>query len=91
MVTRKKTGRRRRAVTRSGRKRTAVGVRGAGQQDGQGPNLLRLLRADVLTARGARTLSAAILNWIEQLAGREVDTLISVRRRLGRKPNCWLI
>jgi hypothetical protein len=91
MVTRKKTGRRRRTITRPGRKRSVRRVRSARQQADQGPNLRRLLRADVLTASGARSLGATSLNRIEQLSDRDVGTLINVRKRVGRRPNCWLI
>jgi hypothetical protein len=91
MATRKKTARRRRATARTATRRRARSVRAARQQDGQGPNLTRLLRADVLTLRGARSLSATSLSRIEQLSSRDVNTLISVRKRVGRKPNCWLI
>ncbi len=91
MATRKKAARRRRATTRTATRRTARTVRAVRQQADQGPNLTRLLRADVLTARGARSLGATSLNQIERLSRRDVDTLISVRKRVGRKPNCWLI
>jgi hypothetical protein len=100
MVTRKKTARRRRTITRRGRKRSVrrLGRRrsvrrvgGAKQQVGQGPNLGRLLRADVLTARGARSMDATMLNRIEQLSTRVIDALIEARKRVGRRPNCWLI
>jgi hypothetical protein len=91
MVTRKKTARRGRTTTRTGRTRTAGTGRAARQLNGEGPNLTRLLRADVLTRRCADRLSALNVNAIERLSAREVETLISLRRRLGRKVNCWLI
>jgi hypothetical protein len=99
MVTRKKTARRRRATRRTGTRRSVrtrtrrsvTGARPPRQQADFGPNLTRLLRADVLTARCARSLSRMILDRIEELSDRDVNTLISVRRRVGRKLNCWLI
>lgn len=79
----------RRSVTRS---RTATGARGVRQGPaGEGPNLRRLLRARVLTAVGARKLGATGLRRIEALTGRQVQTLIDVANRVGRKPKCWLI
>jgi hypothetical protein len=48
------------------------------------------LGARVLTPAGAKKLGAR-LGKIEKLTVRQVQTLIDVANRVGRKPNCWLI
>jgi hypothetical protein len=91
MVTRKKTARKRRSTRRTATKRGARRT-GRTRQPDLGPNLRRLIQGKVLSAGCYRNLSAMSLNRIEDLSGREVGTLIAVRKQVGPMPgNCCLI
>ena len=86
-----RTARKRRKTTRTvGRSRsTKVRVRRAKANDG--PNVQRLSRAKLLTASSDKILGAAGLKKIEDLSRPQVQMLIAVAKRVGRKPRCWLI
>ena len=75
--------------TSTARRRRTTSVRRPKADDG--PNVKRLSRARLLTSSSDGILGAAGMEKIERLTGPQVQTLINVARKVGRKPRCWLI
>jgi hypothetical protein len=84
---RKRRTTKRSAVSRRGMTRPA-GVR---QRPDVGANFNRLVRARVLERDSARILGPTALTRLEELTRVQVQTLIDVANKVGRRPRCWFI
>jgi hypothetical protein len=92
MSQRTRTARKRRTTRKTvKRSRSAGGARVRRAKADDGPNVKRLSRAGLLTSSSDRSFGAAGLERIERLTRSQVQTLIDVARKVGRKPRCWLI